>query len=186
MVKPGSHQKVWWRCSDDPSHEWEAVVKSRTQGTGCPMCSGRVATPTISLRVLYPQLSQDWHSEKNGILTPNDVRPGSNQKVWWCCANDPSHEWEATVVNRTRVHSGCPYCNSGWTIAALRHFVASLLEHLQVLTPAELYVLFQQSGLARIKGQGKSLVKSLAAGRFPLDGYCQLGYWLDRKTHHVR
>ncbi|MBQ03731.1 hypothetical protein CL673_03350 [Candidatus Bathyarchaeota archaeon] len=36
QVTPGSGKKVWWRCSR--GHEWEAMVKSRTRGTGCPYC----------------------------------------------------------------------------------------------------------------------------------------------------
>ena len=27
---------VWWICSQ--SHEWQATIKSRVQGTGCPVC----------------------------------------------------------------------------------------------------------------------------------------------------
>ena len=33
---PGSNKKVWWKCSR--GHEWEAGVKDRTRGTGCPYC----------------------------------------------------------------------------------------------------------------------------------------------------
>ena len=42
MVTPGSHKKVWWRCSD--GHVWKAVIFSRTrhQRCGCPVCAGRV------------------------------------------------------------------------------------------------------------------------------------------------
>ena len=30
----GSGQKVWWKCSK--GHEWQAVINSRNNGTGCP------------------------------------------------------------------------------------------------------------------------------------------------------
>lgn len=36
MVMPGTHRKVWWQC--DKGHEWQAAIKSRSAGTGCPMC----------------------------------------------------------------------------------------------------------------------------------------------------
>lgn len=40
QVKRASGKKVWWRCSIDEAHEWEAVVKNRTVlKTGCPGCS---------------------------------------------------------------------------------------------------------------------------------------------------
>ena len=38
-VVAGSGKKVWWKCSVNPEHEWEAVIGSRTKlGTGCPHC----------------------------------------------------------------------------------------------------------------------------------------------------
>ena len=39
QVLPGSHKMVWWRC--EHGHEWQAVVKSRVAGYGCPVCAKR-------------------------------------------------------------------------------------------------------------------------------------------------
>ena len=36
-VVAGSHQYAWWVCRY--GHSWRAQVKSRAQGTGCPICS---------------------------------------------------------------------------------------------------------------------------------------------------
>ena len=33
QLLPGSHRLVWWLCKK--GHEWQAVVKSRTAGSGC-------------------------------------------------------------------------------------------------------------------------------------------------------
>ncbi len=49
----------------------------------------------------------------------------------------------------------------------IRLFVSSLKDHLQTFTPAELYLLFQQNGMLKSTGKGKSFVKALATGRFP-------------------
>ncbi|MDB3883712.1 zinc-ribbon domain-containing protein, partial [Candidatus Marinimicrobia bacterium] len=38
-----------------------------------------------NLAVLYPNIAKEWHSTKNGGLTPFDVTPGSGKKVWWIC-----------------------------------------------------------------------------------------------------
>jgi len=36
----GETTKRWWRCSIDPSHEWDATPSARTwSGTGCPLCT---------------------------------------------------------------------------------------------------------------------------------------------------
>ena len=58
---------------------------------------------------------------------------------------------------------------TSWRVAALRRFVASLSDHLASLTPAELYVLFQQNGLlASHGGPGASPAPSSAAPSPPL------------------
>ena len=36
-ITKGSHKKVWWICKN--GYEWEAQVKSRNYGCGCPMCA---------------------------------------------------------------------------------------------------------------------------------------------------
>ena len=35
-VSPNSHKKVFWKCKN--GHVWEAQIKSRHMGTGCPVC----------------------------------------------------------------------------------------------------------------------------------------------------
>jgi len=35
-----SNHKVWWMCKH--GHRWSATVASRTEGTGCPNCAGRI------------------------------------------------------------------------------------------------------------------------------------------------
>lgn len=40
-VSYGSGLRVWWQCSKN--HEWEAVINSRRQGSGCPYCAGQKA-----------------------------------------------------------------------------------------------------------------------------------------------
>ena len=49
----------------------------------------------------------EWNYEKNNGLTPADVSPGSNKKVWWKCRE--GHEWQAMIHNRNRGR-GCPIC----------------------------------------------------------------------------
>jgi hypothetical protein len=36
----GSQVKVWWKCGY--GHEWQAIIKSRTIGTGCPYCKRKI------------------------------------------------------------------------------------------------------------------------------------------------
>jgi translation initiation factor IF-1 len=100
-----SNKKVWWRCQK--GHEWEAAIYGRTQGNGCPYCSGRLASEGYSLGSQNPALALEWHPLKNGALTPLDVTPGSDKKVWWRCQR--GHDWKALIPDRAK-GSGCPYC----------------------------------------------------------------------------
>ena len=100
----GSSKKVWWVC--EKGHEWEAMIKSRVVGCGCPVCANRRLVPGLNdLATIHPELSKQWHPEKNGALTPRDVLPGSRRKVWWRCGE--GHEWQATVGSRAE-GKGCP------------------------------------------------------------------------------
>ena len=36
-TSPNSHKKAWWKCKY--GHSWEAQIKSRNQGCGCPQCA---------------------------------------------------------------------------------------------------------------------------------------------------
>lgn len=100
-----SHKKVWWVC--EKGHEWEASIAHRTNGRGCPYCSGKLVCIDNCLKTLNPELARQWHITKNGDLTPNEVTIGSSKKVWWQC--EKGHEWEAIISNRSKGY-GCPYC----------------------------------------------------------------------------
>jgi len=163
-VTAGSHKKIWWRCNS--GHVWQASVSDRGQGRGCPYCSNKRADISNCLSNTHPEIAKEWHPSKNEGLTPYEVVAGSNKKVWWQCLEGPDHEWQATVVNRTKGR-GCPRCNKGWTLEAIRLFVLSLSEHLHTFTPAELYLLFQHNQLGQTQGRSKAFVKALTTGRFP-------------------
>lgn len=104
----GSHKKAWWICKK--GHEWEAEIKSRSQGVGCPYCNGkRVSINENDFASKYPVWAKEWHPTKNKNLKPTDVSYGSGKKVWWKCKND--HEWQASIDSRSR-GVGCPICSS--------------------------------------------------------------------------
>ena len=83
-VMPNSDKKAWWKCCE--GHEWQATINSRSNGIGCPYCSGRLAIKGENdLETVNPTLAKEWNYEKNDGLTPDEVMPNSNKKVWWQC-----------------------------------------------------------------------------------------------------
>ena len=122
----GSSRRVWWQCPQ--GHQWSAIVKSRTEGAGCPYCASRqVSAGFNDLAARFPHLAQEWHPEKNGRLTPRDVVPGSRRKVWWQCAK--GHVWQAAIASRAVDGAGCPVC-AGKQVAAGENDLATLFPHL--------------------------------------------------------
>lgn len=108
-VKRTTKTLCYWNCPKCKSMYYTSIG-NRTRGNGCPYCAGRLANHTNSLASLNPELASEWHSTKNGSLTPNDVTCGSNKKVWWLgvCG----HEWEAIISNRDSKGRKCPYCSN--------------------------------------------------------------------------
>ena len=54
-----------------------------------------------SLAEVNPELAREWHTSKNGDLTPLDFFSQSHTKVWWKCDKGNDHEWESSIVNRS-------------------------------------------------------------------------------------
>ena len=104
----GSNKKVWWKCNICGG-EWDATINSRSQGGGCPFCSGKRVLPGYNdLATKNPHLASEWHPTKNKNLKPSDVVEFSGKKVWWLCSVC-GHEWENKIKYRSN-GSGCPNC----------------------------------------------------------------------------
>ncbi len=117
-VTPFSSSKVWWKCSVC-GHEWEArIVDRSSHGYGCKECGyGKAAAKRRkqiveangSLADRFPDLLLDWDYTKNIDVSPNELPPFSNKKVWWKCSVC-GNEWETPVAWRSHMGQGCPSC----------------------------------------------------------------------------
>ena len=106
-VTTGSHKKVWWKGAC--GHEWQAVIKNRVQGAGCPYCiSNRILPGFNDLAAVYPKIAAEW-SPRNLPLKPTEVAPFANRKAWWKCRTC-GNEWE-TLISIRSGGSTCPYCS---------------------------------------------------------------------------
>lgn len=104
-----STKKVWWKCAEGEDHEWQSIIKSRANGGGCPICSGRKIARSNSLAIKYPEIAKLWHPKMNINITPFQVTPFSGKVIWWKCSVGDLHEWQATVANVVN-GSTCPVC----------------------------------------------------------------------------
>jgi Hypothetical methyltransferase/Probable Zinc-ribbon domain/Type III restriction enzyme, res subunit len=177
LVTTGSKKEAWFKCHID-GHEWQSTVTSISRGSwgkgnsGCPACRGLIATENTSLVALYPKyIDQYWDYDKNNELglNPDKFTRGSNKEAWFKCPMD-GYEWKTRIGSITRRswnlgNSGCTRC-SGWNLDAIRQFVASLEVHIPNLTQAELYKIFEQSGvLATQNAEGLKIVKDIIKGK---------------------
>ena len=82
----GSHEEIWWKCSQSPDHIWRTQVNRRAghREGKCPFCSGKSVSISNSVQVQYPVLVEQWDIAKNPLL-PKDVTTGSKKKIWWQC-----------------------------------------------------------------------------------------------------
>lgn len=118
-VSAGSTKKVWWL--GECKHEWDAVIQSRKRGNGCPYCANRrvlAGFNDLASKQEFAPIVEEWHPANT--LKPTEVMPNSNTSVKWLCSNNPTHEWDATIINRIRKGSGCPHCYRAGTTTNVR------------------------------------------------------------------
>jgi len=112
LITPGSGRKAWWSCDQCPEgfpHIWEATVLNRTYGRGCPFCSGTAICQHNTLASKAPEVALFWDAKKNHPLSPDQVTVSSRMRAHWTCSAC-LHEWQATVVMKSRGKTGCPKC----------------------------------------------------------------------------
>ena len=103
----GSNKKVWWLgvCG----HIWEAQIKSRNNGRGCPICAGKIVlTGFNDLATKHPEVILEWDWGRNTFCLPTKIMSNSHIEVWWKCKN--GHSWQASPNHRISKGRGCPYC----------------------------------------------------------------------------
>ncbi len=107
QLSVGSNVGVWWQCKI--GHEWEASPSER-RVNGCPYCAGKRPSPQNNLKVLAPNLSEEWYQIRNCAVTPDQVVARSNKKFWWKCSENKDHIWFSSPNQRVR-NPKCPFCS---------------------------------------------------------------------------
>ena len=109
-VFSGSPRKVWWHCPKCQQKYRAKIANKTKRRSNCPFCANLQAYEKNCLAVLRPEIAAEWHSALNSPLTPYDVVPGSEKKVYWICSE--GHVWKAAICSRTNSRkSRCPICH---------------------------------------------------------------------------
>lgn len=127
-----SNKKMRWRCAH--GHEWDAPPSRLTaQGSRCPYCSGRLASPGESdLATLRPDLA----SELVDVSLATVLRPGSHKLVKWRC-KECGYVWQALVDGRAAGH-GCPRCSGRVLTQGVNDFATLHPEYVSGMVHPEL------------------------------------------------
>ena len=121
QISLSSNRRVAWSCSRHGT--WVTQVAGRVAGSGCPECANErkrgKRVPRGLLRDEHPELVKQLHPTKNAHIDLDMLTSGSHKRAVWVCNNcqdDPPgcphpREWEAFIINRALLGSGCPYCS---------------------------------------------------------------------------
>jgi hypothetical protein len=96
----GSFIKLKWKCKKCGEifyRSWQEI----SRGQECNYCN--------SLGYKFPEISDEWDSEKNKNTTVYDISYGCETKYWWRC-RECGCSWLAAPNARTYTKSGCPAC----------------------------------------------------------------------------
>ena len=159
QVPIDSTRPVLWRCRTNTRHVWACSPLDRDTDARCPLCAGRrrpVAPPLSA----YPAISVEL--VVIGGVTADVVPADDDHPRTWRCVRD--HRWTASTAARTLAGTGCPICERGWSVEALQDVVAGLADKVTALTAAELYTVFQQSGLAADSPEVAGVIQAVTLG----------------------
>lgn len=161
-VRSSSRSKLWWVC--DVHGAFEQAPEKRSIGQGCRLCGNlaiaaakRKPKPGESLGDLFPHLVTDFHPTLNNGLTIFDVKPRSNEQMWWVCK---AHGvYQLAPAYRTISGAGCDGCKATAAVMGqgkmTKKRLILLLESFREgldnfsLSQAQMLTLGVQAGIAR-------------------------------------
>lgn len=100
-VLAGANTKVWWKCPKNGRHSWQATIKSRTNGKGCPKCY----VDTFLDLGDFPEILKLFDKKKNKFLDPHKLT--NKTVVWWRCPEGPDHSWTSRFNRKSLLCKCC-------------------------------------------------------------------------------
>lgn len=117
-LRPTSSRRAMWKCpktncDNNCEHIYETKVFYRTNGSGCPICSGRKICPCNSFQAKYPEIVKEfWDFDANVGVDPSIIPCQSRKQFHFKCkrAKCDHHKWVAYSYQLLNGHQGCPFC----------------------------------------------------------------------------
>lgn len=107
-VTCGKTAKTWWIC--ELGHEWEAGIAHRSNGTGCPYCSGHMAWRGFNdMWTTNPELAKQLANPEDGYMHTQ----GSDTKLDWKCSECKSIIKHKRIGGVNSQGLCCPKCSDG-------------------------------------------------------------------------
>lgn len=108
-VRLTSKLPIVWECKSGHEFSQPPFYRFREHWS-CPVCSKKKTVSGVNdLTVTHGGLLKEWDYQRNAV-TPESLTSGSKTAVWWRCANNSSHGWEARPSDRVHLGSSCPKC----------------------------------------------------------------------------
>lgn len=111
IMVSGGWQLYRFRCENG---HYPKVRPSTYLRSGCQFCQVASIDPAQrpTVRAALPEIAEQWHPDKNGKYTPDNVGPDSKRTIWWrsdCC----KQEWPEPVRDRNKYkRQRCPECRA--------------------------------------------------------------------------
>ena len=117
-IYQASNKLAWWIC--DKGHEYQSPIHRRSDGHGCPYCSGKKVLQGFNdLATMKPDLMKDWDYEANEIK-PTEITGGSGKNIHWKC-HICGYKWSSTLsCHKT---PGCVHCKGRYKRKPYTHIV---------------------------------------------------------------
>ncbi|CEP95548.1 DNA-directed RNA polymerase subunit P [[Clostridium] sordellii] len=111
-LSPNSNKKVWIKCVEKDYHgSYEIDCNKFTSGIRCPYCARKKKVHIKdSFGEYHKEILKDiWDYDKNTI-SPYELSPHSNKKVWIKCLEKDYHDSYEIGCNKFTSGTRCPYC----------------------------------------------------------------------------
>ena len=132
MITCGSSKSVWWICKE--GHEWEAQVKNRNKGSGCPYCyhaRQRNLPSRNGLQKTHEEFLDDLHRRNPNELIIIGKYTTARSKIEWECKRCKRHSFSSPK----HLYTATGLCSKCMTAQTTEHMIenneAVFLQRLQ-------------------------------------------------------